>query len=243
MRKDFFENGVSVVVPVYNEQECIETSIRELSAVMRSLGRPFEIVCVDDGSRDGSGDILKGLKNRDIPELVLLRLEPNSGQSAAFGVGFRQARYDVTVTIDADGQNDPADIPRLLAGLDGVDLCCGYRAKRQDTWTKRLASRIGNRARNRLLGGRIIDTGCSLKAFRTEQVRYLMMVDGMHRFLPNLCVMQGAQVKQIPVNHRPRTLGVSKYTNFGRFLKTVPDLLAVCWIKKRTRRFNVIDAS
>lgn len=231
--------GVSVVVPCFNERECIASCLKELAGVMRAQPLPFEIICVDDGSKDGTDDILKALKANELPELRLLRLEPNSGQSAAFGVGFRHAAYAVTVTMDADGQNDPADIPALLLGLAQADICCGYRAKRMDTWSKRIGSRIGNAVRNRLLGSQIIDTGCSLKAFRTEQVRGLTMFEGMHRFLPNLCAMQGARIEQRPVHHRPRTQGVSKYTNFGRLLKTVPDVLAVCWMKRRTRTFVV----
>lgn len=234
--------GVSVVVPFFNERDCIAETVRELAAVMRRLVLPFEIIAVDDGSTDGSGEILSGLR-KDLPELRLVRLEPNSGQSAAFGAGFRLAAYPVTVTMDADGQNDPADIPALLDGLQQADVCCGYRARRMDTWSKRLGSRIGNKVRNRLLGSSIIDTGCSLKAFRTEQVRHLPMMEGMHRFLPNLCAMQGARIMQLPVNHRPRTRGVSKYTNLGRLLKTVPDLLAVCWMKRRTRLFTVKETA
>jgi dolichol-phosphate mannosyltransferase len=173
----------------------------------------------------------------------LIQLTPNSGQSAAFGVGFQYAKHPIIVTMDADGQNDPADIPLLLDGLEDADVCCGYRHNRQDTASKRLASRIGNRIRNAFLGSDIIDTGCSLKAFRADFVRHLTMHDGMHRFLPNLCAMQGARINQIPVNHRPRTSGVSKYTNFGRLLKTVPDLLAVRWMKTRTRRFQSKEIS
>jgi dolichol-phosphate mannosyltransferase len=235
----FTAEGVSVVVPVYNEQESIRDVLMELADVMRTLRCPFEIICVDDGSSDGSPGILQALKAGPIPEMRVMRLVPNSGQSAAFGTGFREAAFPVTVTMDADGQNDPADIPTLLAAMGQADLCCGYRAKRRDSWSKRMGSRIGNGVRNWLLGARIIDTGCSLKAFRTEQVRRLPMLEGMHRFLPNLCVLQGATIRQIPVNHRPRLRGTSKYSNFGRLLKTVPDVLAVYWMKRRTRRFTV----
>jgi len=230
--------SVSIVIPVYNEQSCIESTLRELAGVMRRQNRLFEILCVDDGSTDSSGDIIQGLKQQDLPELRLLRLTPNSGQSAAFGAGFRHAVHPIIVTMDADGQNDPNDIPFLLEGLADADVCCGFRHKRQDTASKRIASRIGNRVRNALLGSDIIDTGCSLKVFRAEQVRHLAMLEGMHRFLPNLCAMQGARILQRPVNHRPRTSGTSKYTNFGRLLKTVPDLMAVRWMKHRMRQFR-----
>jgi len=231
--------AVSLVIPVYNEQSCIASTLRELAGVMRGRDRLFEILCVDDGSTDNSPQLMLALKQSELPELRLLRLTPNSGQSAAFGAGFRHARHPIIITMDADGQNDPADIPRLLEGLKEADVCCGYRANRQDTWSKRIGSRIGNRVRNALLGSDIIDTGCSLKAFRADHARALPMLHGMHRFMPNLCAMRGARINQLPVNHRPRTSGTSKYTNFGRLLKTVPDLLAVSWMKCRTKRFNV----
>lgn len=231
--------GVSVVLPVYNEAECIETTLRELAGVLDGLPGAHEMIVVDDGSTDDTPAILRRLMAEWPARLRVARLEPNAGQSAAFGVGFRSARAPVIVTMDADGQNDPADLPALLAHLDDADVVCGYRARRRDTWSKRLGSRIGNGVRNAILGERIVDTGCSLKVFRAAFVRDLTMWAGMHRFLPSLCAMQGARIVQLPVNHRPRARGVSKYSNWGRLKTTIGDLLAVRWMKRRYRRFTV----
>lgn len=234
------DRGVSIVLAVYNEEACIETTLRELFGTLKTQPLPYEVLAVDDGSTDGTASLLRRLAN-EFPALRVLRLTPNSGQSAAFGAGFRKARYDLLVTMDADGQNDPADIASLLAGLEGCDVCCGIRRQRKDNWRKRWGSRLGNGFRNAVLREDIRDTGCSLKAFRTKWVRDLPMWTGMHRFLPSLCLMQGARVQQIPVNHRPRTHGVSKYTNLGRLKVTVRDLLAVRWMKSRYRRFSVTE--
>ena len=185
---------LSLLLPVYNEEDCIEAVVREAADALRRLGRPFEIIAVDDGSTDGTAARLQALR-ADLPELRLLRLAANSGQSAALGAGFRAARGGIFVTLDADGQNDPADIPALVARLDSCDLCCGYRASRQDTWSKRLGSRLANAVRNRALRERIRDTGCTLKAFRSEWADALpMQFRGMHRFLPALMAMAGARI-------------------------------------------------
>jgi glycosyltransferase involved in cell wall biosynthesis len=225
----------SVLLPAYNEEACIEAVVREAAGVLRGLGRPFEILVVDDGSTDATPARLKTL-GAEIPELRVLRLAANSGQSAALGAAFQAARGSIFVTLDADGQNDPADIPALVARMDSCDLCCGYRAKRQDTWSKRHGSRLANFVRNRALRETIRDTGCTLKAFRAEWARPLpMQFRGMHRFLPALMAMAGARIEEIPVNHRPRAAGQSKYTNWGRLKETIWDLYAVRWMQKRYR--------
>ena len=226
---------LSVLLPAYNEEACIEAVVREAAAVLRGLGRPFEILVVDDGSTDATPARLKALR-AELPELRLLRLLKNSGQSAALGAAFRAARGEIFITLDADGQNDPADIPTLVARLDSCDLCCGYRAKRQDTWSKRYGSRLANFVRNRTLRETIRDTGCTLKAFRAEWARPLpMQFRGLHRFLPALMAMAGARIEETPVNHRPRAAGQSKYTNWGRLKETLWDLYAVRWMQKRYR--------
>ena len=223
------------MIPAYNEEACIEAVVREAVCVLHGMGRPFELVVVDDGSSDGTAARLQRLR-AEHPELRVLRLGKNSGQSAALGAAFRAARGSIFVTLDADGQNDPADIPALVARLDSCDLCCGYRAKRQDTWSKRYGSRLANAVRNRMLHERIRDTGCTLKAFRAEWARPLpMQFRGLHRFLPALLAMAGARIEEIPVNHRPRNAGRSKYTNWGRFKETLWDLFAVRWMQKRYR--------
>ena len=226
---------LSILLPAYNEEACIAHVIREVAEVLRGLGRPFEIVVVDDGSTDATGQRLGELQ-ADIPELRVLRLQRNSGQSAALGAAFRAARGEIFITLDADGQNDPADIPALLVPLVSCDLCCGYRVKRQDTWSKRFGSRLANAVRNRALRETIRDTGCTLKAFRAAWTQELpMQFRGMHRFLPALLAMAGARITEIPVNHRPRVAGQSKYTNWGRLKETLWDLWAVRWMQKRYR--------
>lgn len=210
----------------------------ELIDVLREMDERAEIVAVNDGSTDETHRILKSLR-AEISELRVLSLVPNAGQSAAFGVGFQEARGRLIVTLDADGQNDPADIPRLLAELQTHDCCFGYRARRKDSLSKRVGCRIGNGVRNRVLGESIVDTGCSLKVFPAAYVRHLTMWTGLHRFLGSLLGMQGASIAQIPVNHRPRSGGKSKYTNIGRLKQTVWDLMAVRWMQRRCPRFVV----
>ncbi len=227
--------GFSILLPAYNEEACIADVVREVAGVARGMGRLFEIIVVNDGSTDGTSARLTALR-AEMPELRVLRLEKNSGQSAALGAAFRAARGNLFITLDADGQNDPADIPALVARLDSCDVCCGYRAKRQDIWSKRFGSRLANAIRNRALREKIRDTGCTLKAFRAEWARPLpMQFRGLHRFLPALMAMAGARIEEIPVNHRPRAAGQSKYTNWGRLKETLWDLYAVRWMQKRYR--------
>ena len=228
---------VSIVLPIYNEESCIDGVLDELCSVLDAkLARPYEVLAVDDGSSDRTPDLLRAQAARR-KNLRVLRLVPNSGQSAALCAGFRAARGGIVVTMDADGQNDPADIPAVVARIsDTMDCCCGYRAKRMDTASKRWGSRLANTVRNRALGEEIIDTGCSVKAFKVEFVRALQPWDGLHRFFASFVMMQGARVCQIPVNHRPRSAGTSKYTNWRRLQKTIRDLRGVVWLKSRTRR-------
>jgi glycosyltransferase involved in cell wall biosynthesis len=232
--------AVSVILPVYNEEACIAGVIAELvGALDGKLDRPYEVLAVDDGSTDRTPELLRAAAARH-GVLRVLRLTPNSGQSAAFCAGFRAARGEIVVTLDADGQNDPADIP-AVAGRIGpaCDCCCGIRAHRMDTSSRRWASRLANAIRNRALGEEIVDTGCSLKAFKAPFVRHLQPWDGLHRFFASFVAMQGGRIEQVPVNHRPRSAGTSKYTNWRRLKKTVRDLRGVVWLKSRTRRFTV----
>lgn len=230
---------LSVLIPAYNEEACIESVVREAICVLHGMGKSFEVLVVDDGSSDGMPARLKTLC-AEHPELRVLRLEKNSGQSAALGAAFRAASGEIFVTLDADGQNDPSDIPALVERLATCDLCCGYRARRQDVWSKRIGSRLANAVRNRALHETIRDTGCTLKAFRADWARPLpMQFRGMHRFLPALMGMAGARIEEIPVNHRPRAAGESKYTNWGRLKETLWDLWAVRWMQKRYRPIRV----
>lgn len=230
---------VSLIIPLFNEEECVVSTIAEAVSVLEDVGLEFEIVAVNDGSRDGTADLLAQLVRKHA-RLRVFSLEPNSGQSAAFGVGMQKARGRVIVLMDGDGQNDPRDIAALLNALEGFDAVCGFRAHRKDTWRKRVGSRLANAVRDGILHDGVIDTGCSLKAIRSDFARDLpMTLKGMHRFLPALLQMRGARIKQVPVNHRPRHAGKSKYTNFGRLMVTIGDLRAVRWMQKRHRQFEM----
>jgi glycosyltransferase involved in cell wall biosynthesis len=230
---------VSLVLPVFNEEESLEPLHREIREVMDGLGEDYEVIFVDDGSTDGSPGRLRRLAE-DHAQVRVIRFRRNAGQTSAFDAGFRAASGEVVVTLDADGQNPPAEIPKLLAALGPeVDAVVGYRAERADSAWRRMQSRIANGIRNRISGDSIRDTGCSLKAFRTEQLRRLRLFDGMHRFLPTLVRMEGARVVEVPVAHRPRERGASKYGMVNRALRAFLDLLAVRWMRKRRLDYEV----
>lgn len=217
---------VSVVVPLYNEADNILDLHRELTASLERLGRPFEILLVDDGSRDGTTQAVLDLEARD-PRVRAIVLRRNFGQTAAFSAGFDHARGEVVVTSDGDLQNDPADIPALVAKLDeGYDLVCGWRQRRQDTLSKRLPSFFANRLISWATGVRLHDYGCSLKAMRVEVVRGIRLYGEMHRFIPAVASWMGVRVAEVPVNHRPRTRGTSKY-GLGRTVRVLLDLFTV----------------
>jgi len=229
---------LSLVIPVYNERDSLPVLVGEIAAAL--AGRLYEIVVVDDGSVDGSLDVLKRLK-LDNNALHIVALAEHAGQTAAFAAGFRAARGAVIVTLDADLQNDPADIPALVARLEasGMTAVVGYRVNRRDTGWKRLQARIANAVRNRLNGETIRDTGCSLKAFRAEAVRRLPLYDGMHRFFPTLIKLYGGTVGEAPVQHRPRRFGRTKYGMWNRVFRSLADALAVRWMQRRVLRYDV----
>jgi glycosyltransferase involved in cell wall biosynthesis len=233
---------ISVVVPVYNERDNLAPLLGEIRAALAPTGRTFEVVFVDDGSTDGSGALLAALRQSD-PAVRVIAFRSNAGQSAALDAGFRRARGAILVTLDADLQNDPADIPGLLAALDGCDAVAGVRVRRRDTLVRRVSSRVANFVRNRLSDESITDTGCSLKAFRRDALDRLHLVDGMHRFLPTLLRMEGLRVREVPVGHRPRVHGASKYGIGNRLVPSFIDLLAVRWMKRRRLRYEVKDDS
>lgn len=227
---------ISVVVPVFDEEGAAPALAREIAAAF--AGRNFEMVFVDDASRDGTVAALSALK-AELPQLRLLRHARNSGQSRAVRSGVLGARGAVVVTLDGDGQNDPADGPRLvdalLAGPPSLALVGGERVKRQDSQAKKWASKIGNGVRRRLLNDTANDTGCGLKVFRREAFLRLPYFDHLHRFLPALMLREGYEVAFQPVNHRARETGRSKYTNFGRLAASASDLLGVMWLNTRSR--------
>lgn len=222
----------SVVIPLKNEEENIINLINEIEPVMYRLGHPWELICIDDGSTDGTRQILKGLVDQK-SYLRPIFFKKNYGQSSAFDAGFKAAKGQFVITLDGDGQNDPKDIPRLADLIDECDLVCGIRLKRKDTLTKRLTSKLANFVRSRLCEDGVQDTGCSLKIYRKECLSHIKMYHGMHRFLPALFKMEGFRIKQIPVNHRERMRGKSNYNFLNRSFNTVADLLAVRWMQKR----------
>jgi len=228
----------SVVVPAYNEAESLPRLIDEIEHVMRGLGESFEAVIVDDGSTDGTLEVLRA-EAREHPWLRYVSFERNSGQSAAFDAGFRASRGDVIITMDADLENNPADVPMLLAHLDEYDAVCGARAGRKHSAIRRLVSFAGNRFRNWVLGTSYKDTGCSLKVFRRQCVERVPILNGLHRFLNNVFELQGFRVLELPVSHRARQFGTTKYGTFRRAFRVLPDILAMGWMKRRWVNYRV----
>ena len=217
---------ISVVIPVYNEAENLADLHRELTASLASVGQSYEIVVVDDGSTDSSFERLRAIEAAD-PRVRVLRLRRNFGQTAAFSAGFDHARGEIVVTSDGDLQNDPADIPRLVAKLDeGYDMVCGWRRRRRDPISKRVPSWIANRIISAATGVHLHDYGCSLKAIRSEVVKGLRLYGEMHRFIPAVASWMGVSLAEEPVSHRPRTRGRSKY-GLGRTVRVLLDLFTV----------------
>lgn len=234
---------ISFVVPVFNEQENLASLLGELVAAMDRTGRSWEAVFVDDGSTDGSLGVIRRLAGQE-PRLRYVAFAENRGQSAAFCAGFDAARAPIVVTMDADLQNDPADVPHLLHVFDeGHDMVIGFRAKRKDTLSKRLASKIGNAIRRRFTGDTVRDTGCSLKVMRRELLLELPRFKNMHRYLPALMQARGADVAEASVNHRPRAHGQSKYGTWDRAVAGAWDLIGVRWLLARTLRWQVRERS
>ncbi len=230
---------VSVVLPVYNERGNLAPLLEEIAAALHST--PHEIVAVDDGSTDGSLAELRRLRER-YPALRIVVFERNAGQSAAFAAGLDMARGDIIVTMDADGQNDPADLPALLWEVEvqpDLTAAVGYRIGRADTRWKLLQSRIANAVRNRLTGDTVRDTGCSLKVMRRSAVMRLPRFNGMHRFLPTLIRTRGGTVVEVPVTHRPRRYGTSKYGMWNRVFRGIRDALGVRWLRRQALRYAI----
>ena len=233
--------ALSIVIPVFNERGNIGPLVQEVVQHLR--GRiPFDIVCVDDQSQDDTRDVLTALK-AEVPELRVLVHQRRSGQSTAIRTGVKHALSPWIATLDGDGQNDPADIPRLLAERDRASpdtrMFAGWRVSRQDSGSKRWASRWANRIRQWLLRDNTPDTGCGIKLFERAAFLDLPYFDHMHRYLPALMQRAGWKTVSVPVAHRPRTTGVSKYNNLGRALVGIRDLLGVSWLIARSRRTTV----
>ena len=233
---------ISVVVPVHDEQGAAGPLAREIAAAF--TGRSYEMIFVDDASNDDTLAELRALM-AELPALRVLSHGANAGQSRAVRTGVLAARAPIVVTLDGDGQNPPADAPRLAdllaASPPDVALVGGVRAKRQDTGAKRWASLWANRIRRRLLGDDAADTGCGLKAFRRDVFLRLPYFDHLHRYLPALMIREGYQNRYLEVDHRHRETGRSKYTNWGRLIASLSDLLGVIWLKSRSRRPGAIS--
>jgi dolichol-phosphate mannosyltransferase len=216
MIRTMLHRDISVVIPVYNEEQSIKPLVSELGEVLKRIKKSYEVIFVDDGSRDRSFALLREAALHD-PRIRVIRFRRNAGQTAAFDAGFRAAQGDIVVTMDADLQNDPHDIPRLLGKIGS----------------------FANFIRNRLSREEIVDTGCSLKAFRRESLQRMKLFNGMHRFLPTLAKMEGFTVTQVKVNHRPRRFGRTKYNIRNRMVRAFADLLAVRWMKKRHLMYEI----
>jgi len=231
---------LSVVIPVYNEDGNLPHLWPELQGVLDALGLGAEVIFVDDGSRDRSAELVRGFMAGD-PRVRLVRLRGNAGETAATDAGFKSARGRIIVTMDADLQNDPHDIPVLLQHLKECDAVTGWRVNRGDgdSWIRRVSSRIANRVRNALSEESIQDSACTFRAFRRECLTGLQLYTGLHRFIPTLLRMEGYRVIELPVRHRPRRFGQSKYGIRNRALRAFVDLLVVRWMKSRMLRYEI----
>jgi glycosyltransferase involved in cell wall biosynthesis len=222
-------SSISVVVPVYNEHESLRPLAAELLPVVRSLGRPAEVIFVDDGSQDGSFAVLEELAAAE-PEVRVVRLRRNFGKGAALMAGFRHASGDAVITMDADLQDDPTELPAMIDALeDGADLVSGWKAERRDGWTKRAASKVFNGVTARLSGLALHDLNCGLKAYRAEVVRSLSLSGDLYRYIPVMAAAEGYRVREMAVNHRPRRYGRSKY-GLERYVRGFLDLLTIMFI-------------
>ena len=232
---------LSIVVPVYDEEESLPPLWAELREVLERLGLAFEVIFVDDGSRDRSAEVIRGFREAD-PRVRLVRLKENGGETAATDAGFKAARGRRIVVMDADLQNDPRDIPALLSHLDHWDAATGWRVQRAqgDGLVRRVSSRIANQFRNWVSHESIHDSGCTFRAFRRECLRGLVLYRGFHRFIPTLLKMRGYRVVEVPVSHRPRRFGRTKYGVLNRAFVAFVDLLVIRWMNARLLRYEVV---
>lgn len=231
---------VSIVIPLFNEARSLPILWEELVPVVKTLAVAVEVIFVDDGSTDGSPEALRAILATD-PRVRVIRFARNLGLSAAFAAGFSAARGRVVVTMDSDLQSDPADVPGLLAHLDRWDAACGWRRDRRDPWLKRASSRVANAVRAAVLGDRIRDSACSLRAMHRRCVESLDPFQGFHRFIPGLLRQAGHRVVEVPVHHRPRRFGASHYGVRNRTWRGVVDLFGVRWMQSRRLRYEALE--
>jgi dolichol-phosphate mannosyltransferase len=223
---------LSILVPVYNEEANILPLTREIQNALQNVTLDYELVFIDDGSTDNTWGEIASARAIE-PRTRGIRHTINSGQSAALWTGIQTTTAPIIATLDGDLQNDPADIPKLLAELNSCDFVCGVRAKRRDTWIRRASSRIARRARRAVLKVDFCDTGCAMRAFKRSAVDGVFPFNGLHRFLPLLVHAAGANAREVPINHRPRAAGVSKYGLNNRLWRGIADLFAMAWYQKR----------
>lgn len=231
---------LSVVLPAFNEAESLPVVWSELGPVLDALGRSAEVIFVDDGSADATPEIVRGIRAAD-PRVRLVRLAANAGLSAALDAGFQRARGRIIVTLDSDLQNDPRDIPRMLASLEGYDAVTGWRQQRDDPWLKRVSSRVANRIRNAITREHVHDSACTLRVIRSRCLPGLPRFRGFHRFVPTLLRLAGFRVLELPVGHRARRYGVSHYGIRNRAVVAFEDLLAVRWMQDRWLRYEATE--
>lgn len=231
---------LSIVLPVHNEAGNLEELLNRLQEVLRGLGNPYEIIFVDDGSTDGSFEVLRKL-HASHPYLKVIRFKKNCGETAALDAGFKRAQGQVVVAMDSDLQSDPKDIPALLEKLKDHDVAWGIRAERKDTLARRMVSWGGNILRSKLMGDSPTDAGSPLRAMRKEVVEKIRLFKGLHRFYPTLCRIEGFRVAEVPIAHYPRKSGQSKYNIRNRLFKFIIDLLAVKWMQSRRLDYEVLE--
>lgn len=230
---------LSVIIPVYNEEANVLPLAEECAGITADIGE-VEILFADDGSRDGTWAQI-GEAAKRFPFVRGVRSDRNRGQTAAMLMGLACAKGEVLVTMDGDRQNNPADIPKLASRVGPVDVVCGYRAKRRDTWSRRIGSRIGNAIRNSVTQDGLRDTGCSLKAFKRACRDDLPPINGAHRFMAAYFKLHGRTIEEIAVDHRPRPAGKSKYTNLSRLPRTAFDLIGFVWYRRRYLTTLAVD--
>src|SRR5687768_12310504 len=226
---------IAIIVPVYNEEDNVLPMAREVSEAMKGVGRSYELVFVDDASRDSTWQKIDEAR-REFPNVRGLRHAVNSGQSAALWTGIRATTSPIIATLDGDLQNDPTDIPKMLPALEKADFVCGVRTKRRDSFVRRHSSKIARWARKSALKVDFCDTGCAMRVFKRSALAGVFPFNGFHRFLPVLVHGNGVSTLEVPVNHRPRVAGVSKYGVWNRVWRGIYDLIALSWFQKRRLR-------
>jgi len=229
---------LSIIIPVKNERDNIQPLVREIASTMQPLNREYEIIFIDDGSKDGSLDEMLKMK-KEFSQIRILKFDKNYGQTSALDAGFRYAKGEIITMLDGDMQNDANDILKLLDELKDCDMVVGIRQKRQDNIIKKISSTIANSVRNKLTNDDIIDTGCPLKVFKKECFDKVKLFTGLHRFLPTLVKLEGYTVKQVPVRHLPRLRGKTKYNIRNRLFKSLRDLFAVRWMQRRYLNYKI----